>query len=140
MYNNQKSVFGNVMRLEDSITNLEWKYVAEDTREFAGFNCKKATAKIFDSVYVFAYYTDEITPSVGPMSIVGLPGAIMAITIPRMNMSIVAKEFSPLVNESAILPPKKSKLKSKKEVYDKIIENTKNWGKWAHKGIWQSFI
>jgi GLPGLI family protein len=53
---------------------IEWKLSPNETREFAGFMCRKATGVIFDSVYVFAFYTDEITVSGGPMGLHGLPG------------------------------------------------------------------
>jgi GLPGLI family protein len=139
-YSYQKNIFGDVMKIEDSIKKIKWKIDYNDTREFIGFSCKKAIGVIFDSVYVFAYYTDAIMPSVGPISINGLPGAIMAITIPRLHISVVANSFSPLVNVDEIVPPKKGKPKQTNEVYKKITEATKDWGRWAHKGIWQSFL
>ena len=64
-YDNQKSIFGNMINLEDSIPKLHWRITA-DNRVIAGFNCRKAVAIIFDSVYVFAFYTDEIMISGGP--------------------------------------------------------------------------
>ncbi len=139
-YSYQKNIYGEVMKIEDSIKKIKWKIDYNDTRDFAGFSCKKATGIIFDSVYVFAYYTDNIVPSIGPMSINGLPGAIMAITIPRMHISIVGTGFSPLVNDAEILAPKKGKPKLTSEVYKKIKEATADWGRWAHKGIWGSFL
>src|ERR1700733_3380632 len=78
----QKNVFGEKYLLSDSLLKMNWK-MTNETREIAGFNCRKAVGKLFDSVYVFAFYTDEITVSGGPMSLHGLPGMILAITIPR---------------------------------------------------------
>ena len=45
---------------------------------------------MFDSVYVFAFYTDEITIPGGPCSINGLPGTILGVTIPRLYTSWIA--------------------------------------------------
>src|SRR5574338_297617 len=83
-FTDQKDIFGDTYLLQDTLMNMKWKMVPNETREIAGFNCRKAQAIIFDSVYVFAFYTDEITVSGGPMGIHGLPGMILGITIPRM--------------------------------------------------------
>ena len=71
----------------------------------AGFNCRKAVTKIFDSVYVFAFYTDEIIISGGPCSINGLPGMILGVTIPRLYTSWIAtKVMLNGVDENTIKP------------------------------------
>jgi GLPGLI family protein len=91
---------------------LDWKLVPNETREIAGFNCRKAQAVIFDSVYVFAFYTDEITVSGGPMGIHGLPGMILGITIPRMFTSWIATKLQVNgVKTNIIVPPTKGKKK-----------------------------
>jgi GLPGLI family protein len=105
----QKAVFGNTYILTDSLIKIDWK-MTNESREIAGFNCRKAVGKLFDSVYVFAFYTDEITVSGGPMSLHGLPGMIMGITIPRMNCSWVATKLVVNgVNYSSIVAPTKGK-------------------------------
>ena len=52
---NQKSVLGDMYLLSDSLMNIQWRLVPTETREIAGFICRKAQAVIFDSVYVFAF-------------------------------------------------------------------------------------
>ena len=91
--NMQKNVFGSNFNVEDSIPALEWKMINEN-RVIAGFNCRKAVAKMFDSVYVFAFYTDEITIPGGPCTISGLPGMILGVTIPRLYTSWIATKVS----------------------------------------------
>lgn len=91
--NIQKSAYGTVMTIQDSIPELKWK-ISNETQVIAGFNCKKATAIIFDSVYVFAFYTDEIMISGGPCSISGLPGQVLGLTIPRLYTSWIATKVS----------------------------------------------
>jgi GLPGLI family protein len=109
---NQKSVFGDIYILSDSLMNLNWKLMPNETRDIAGFICRKAQAVIFDSVYVFAFYTDEITVSGGPMGIHGLPGMILGITIPRMFTSWIATKLQVNgVNTNIIAPPTKGKKK-----------------------------
>jgi GLPGLI family protein len=70
----QKFVFDDTYLLTDSLMNIEWKLVPTETREIAGFICRKAVGIIFDSVYVFAFYSDEMTISGGPMGLHGPRG------------------------------------------------------------------
>ena len=103
-FNMQKNVWGSNFNIEDSIPKLEWR-ITNENRVIAGFNCRKAVAKIFDSVYVFAFYTDEILIPGGPCSINGLPGMILGVTIPRLYTSWIATKVSVNgVNESMIKP------------------------------------
>ena len=66
----QKQIAGTNFVMTDSIVNIEWK-ITNENREIAGYNCRKAVGKIFGDVYVFAFYTDDITISGGPCSING---------------------------------------------------------------------
>jgi GLPGLI family protein len=100
----QKNMYGSDLVVQDSIRDLQWKLTNEN-RVIAGFNCRKAVATIFDSVYVFAFYTDEITIPGGPCSINGLPGTILGVTIPRLYTSWIAtKVMLSGADENAIKP------------------------------------
>jgi len=121
VYINQKFVFDNTYLLSDSLMNIKWKVVPNETRIIAGFNCRKAEGIIFDSVYVFAFYTDEILISGGPMGIHGLPGMILGITIPRMYTSWIATKVDITgISSAAIQPPQKGKKKPAKELQETI--------------------
>jgi GLPGLI family protein len=136
----QKSVFGDTYILTDSLINIDWK-VTNENREIAGFNCRKAVGKLFDSVYVFAFYTDEITLSGGPMSLHGLPGMILGITIPRMFSSWVATKVEVNgVNYNVINAPTKGKKKKAKELQETAVKVTKDWGNWGQQAVWGIFL
>ena len=123
----QKNIFGSAFNIEDSILNVRWTLTNEN-RNIAGFNCKKAVAKIFDSVYVFAFYTDEIMISGGPCSINGLPGMIMGLTIPRLFTSWIATKVSVnMVAVNKIQPSPSKKYYSMPFVIKTIEERTKDW-------------
>lgn len=137
----QKFVFDDTYLLTDSLMNIDWKLVPNETREIAGFNCRKAVGKIFDSVYVFAFYTDEITISGGPMGIHGLPGMILGITIPRMFTSWIATKLQIVgVNTRAIAPPSKGKKKKATELQQNVERVSKNWGRWGQQSVWNIFL
>lgn len=138
---NQKFVFDQTYILSDSLMKMEWKLVPNETRDIAGFVCRKAQAIIFDSVYVFAFYTDEITASGGPMGIHGLPGMIMGVTIPRMFTSWIATRLEINgVKTNIIAPPTKGKKKVAAELQQSIEKVSKDWGTWGRQSIWNIFL
>ncbi len=138
---NRKFVFDDTYLLTDSLMKIDWKLVPNETREIAGFNCRKAVGVIFDSVYVFAFYTDEITASGGPMGIHGLPGMILGITIPRMYSSWIATKLQVNgVNTAIIAAPEKGKKKKAKELQETVKKATSDWGTWGQQSVWNIFL
>ncbi len=126
-FNMQKNVYGSNFNIEDSVPALQWK-LSNENRVIAGFNCRKAVAKIFDSVYVFAFYTDEIIIPGGPCSINGLPGMILGLTIPRLYTSWIATKIKVNgIDESTIKPVAVKKNYSMKNYKSNIDERLKDW-------------
>jgi GLPGLI family protein len=137
----QKSVFGDNYLMSDSLMNMKWKISPNETREIAGFLCRKATGIIFDSVYVFAFYTDEITIPGGPMGINGLPGMILGITVPRMYTSWIATKLELTgVKTNIITPPQKGKKKKATDLMQNVKKATEDWGSWGQQAIWGLFL
>jgi GLPGLI family protein len=140
-YVDQKFVFDNTYLLSDSLLKIDWKLVPNETRDIAGFNCRKAVGVVFDSVYVFAFYTDEITISGGPMGISGLPGMILGITVPRMYTSWVATSVQlGGFDVKKIAPPTKGKKKIGSELKGTVQKATKDWGNWGQQAVWSIFL
>ena len=140
-FTDQKFVFDNTYLLSDTLMKIDWKLVPNETREIAGFNCRKAVGIIFDSVYVFAFYTDEIVVNGGPMGIHGLPGMIMGITIPRMFTSWIATKLQVNgVNTNIIAAPSKGKKKKATELQESVLKVTKDWGTWGQQSVWNLFL
>lgn len=147
----QKSVFGSVFNIEDSIRNIEWK-LENENRTIAGFNCRKAVGKIMDSVFVFAFYTDEITLTGGPASVNGLPGLILGLTIPRLYTSFIAtKVMINGVNIADIKPVSAKKPLSYTSLKTTFQERIKEWTanendddpdskKWVEQLLWNAFL
>ncbi|SEA50391.1 GLPGLI family protein [Arachidicoccus rhizosphaerae] len=77
----EKSVADNQYIIKEPLGKIKWRYT-NDTREILGFHCHRANAIILDSVYVVAFYTDQITSKSGPESFWGLPGMILQIALP----------------------------------------------------------
>ncbi len=144
----RKNVFGSDFYVEDSIPVIEWRLTNEN-RVIAGFNCRKAVGKIMDSVYVFAFYTDEISIPGGPCSISGLPGMILGLTIPRMYASWIATRIIVNdVNVSVIKPVSAKKYYTVNALKTTIKERTKEWvseddpesQKWIEQLYWSTLL
>ena len=147
-FNMQKMVYGSSFNVEDSIPAIEWRLTNEN-RIIAGFNCRKAVGIIMDSVYVFAFYTDEITISGGPCSINGLPGMILGLTIPRMYASWIAtKVMVNDVNVSSIKPITVKKPYTVNALKTVLKDRTKEWvseddpdsKKWIDQLYWNTML
>lgn len=133
-------VSGDKFLMADSLHQIKWR-LSNESRVIAGFNCRKAVGRIFDSVYVFAFYTDDIMITGGPMSINGLPGMILGLTIPRMYTSYVATKVQVVdVPEKSIVPPGKGKYKTRSEINAFIQKRTEEWGKYRDKFIWHMLL
>ena len=125
--------------------NIVWKLDPDDQREIAGFTCRKAQTILFDSVYIFVYYTDQIKISGGPMGLHGLPGMILGVTIPRMYTSWIATGVKLATPDTkTIAPPTKGKKKTETEIKAAIEQLSKSWGsdskKWLDLFMWRTLL
>lgn len=77
-----RQVFEKKYLIKDSSLAIEWR-ITDEHREIAGFDCRKAVGRLYDSLYVVAFYTDQILISGGPGYFSGLPGTIMGLALPR---------------------------------------------------------
>jgi GLPGLI family protein len=139
-FTSQKTVFESTFNITDSIRKMEWK-ISPDTRNIAGFECRKATTIIMDSVYVVAFYTDQIVTSGGPESFNGLPGMILGLAIPRMHITWFATKLELVeIKDNTLVPPKRGKKTNVSNLKSQLKESMKDWGKWGHKNTWQIMI
>jgi GLPGLI family protein len=123
-----KSIFENQYIVKDSIKQFQWKITGE-VRDIAGFECKKALAKINDSVVVVAFYTDQILVKGGPENFNGLPGMILGLAVPRLGLTLFATKLE-LVSPS-LTPklPTKPKFVKHSQITQDVQKGLKTWGK-----------
>ncbi len=106
---------GSEVAIQDSLTNVTWK-LTNEYRNIAGYDCRRANGVTLDSVYVVAFYTDQIPISAGPSTVHGLPGMILGLVIPEQHFNIYASKVemsAPTVK--ADIFKKKAKAKTRKE-------------------------
>lgn len=137
----KQQVFEKKFLLSDSIRQVKWK-ITNDTRDIAGFECRKAVGIILDSVYVVAFYTDQIPVEGGPMSFCNLPGMILGLAIPRMNTTYFATKLE-LVEpkpEKLTVPEGKMKKTDYKNLQVTLQKAISDWGEWGRKYIINSLL
>ncbi|CAM4344008.1 GLPGLI family protein [Pedobacter westerhofensis] len=127
----RKTVFEDNFLVKDSIRAINWKITSE-TREIAGYMCRRANAIVMDSIYVVAFYTDQIPVSGGPESFTGLPGMILGVALPHDNISWFAKTVTDKpIDAPVIIPPSKGKPTDNKGLLVIINNAMKDWGEYG---------
>lgn len=136
----QKNVFEKSYLIEDSLRKAVWK-LTNDFREIAGFNCRRATTIIMDSIFVVVFYTEEIMIPGGPESFNGLPGMILGLLINRLHTTWYATKVEVNeVNIKEIAPPTRGSKITNKELNETLKSSFQNWGKGAEKNTWSIMI
>lgn len=131
----QKKVFEQVFLIADSTRKIQWK-ITDETRDIAGFACRRANAIIMDTIYVVAFYTDEIAVTGGPESFNGLPGMIMGVSLPHQHISWFATKVSAVqVTAAQLKAPTKGKKVTNGSLKDQLKELMKDWGKSTQRNL-----
>lgn len=135
-----KTVFETKFFVQDSLRKIDWK-VKDEIRTIAGFKCHKAVGRISDTVYVVAFYTEDIPLSGGPEMFGGLPGMILELAIPRLHTTWVAGKVElNAPQETDFVIAEKGKKVTEKELYETVHTSFKDWGKMASRNIWWTVL
>lgn len=136
----QRDIFEQTYLIKDSLRNYKWR-MTNETRTIAGFECRKAVTIISDSVYIVAFYTDEITVSSGPESFGGLPGMILGLAVPRLQMTWFATKVELKEPAATALTPKQKGKTVTWAAYEKDLNRAMaDWGKYGAKVLWNSML
>lgn len=110
--------------LADSVPYVKWKYT-DEYRNIAGYDCRRANGLIQDSIYVVAFFTNQLEAPAGPELIQGLPGTILGVSIPSFNINMFATKVE-LTNDvvSSTLTKKKKVVPESKEAIIKKLKTS----------------
>ncbi len=134
----QKEIYEKDYVIADSLPVYQWK-IHDELREIAGYQCRKATTTIHDSVVVVAYYTEQIMVSSGPESFGGLPGMILGLAIPRLYTTWFATSVGDHeIPENQIKKIKKGKTITFAGMLKEIEPSLKDWGRWGASSLWKA--
>lgn len=127
----QKSIYEETYLVTDSIRHIQWR-ITNELREIAGYQCRRANALVLDSIYVVAFYTDQIPVSGGPESFTGLPGMILGVALPYENTTWFATDVvDRQVTAEELKAPQKGNTVSYAELRAQLEASLKNWGEYA---------
>jgi len=113
----KKNLWGEELMLTDSLVKRTWK-ITDGNRKIAGYNCRKAIWKANDTTKIYAWFSYDILPQVGPESYYGLPGLILGLATEDGGVIYFAKKVEVLasVEMNEVQFPKKKKVKQVEEV------------------------
>ncbi len=128
-----KKVFDETFLVKDTARKINWK-ITNETREIAGYSCRRANAIVMDSIYVVAFYTDEIPVAGGPESFTGLPGMILGVALPHDNVTWFATKVVDIpVAETSLKAPAKGKVVTYAGLKTTLTNALKDWGEYGKK-------
>lgn len=118
----QNIVLSEKYQYQENIPTIQWNLIQGDTI-IAGYNCKRATCKLYGRNYI-AWYTPEIRLPYGPYQFYGLPGLICKIidTEDNFNFTLVGLEQIKFIDPIYIWSGKNIIMSNRNEVR-KIFRN-----------------
>jgi GLPGLI family protein len=131
----QKTIYEENYLVKDSTRKINWK-ITNEIRNIAGYDCRRANAVIMDSIYVVAFYTDEIPISGGPESFSGLPGMILGIALPYEHVTWFATSITDQpITDHKLKAPTKGKVVNNATLVSTLKAALKNWGNYAQDAL-----
>jgi GLPGLI family protein len=125
----QKKVFEQTYLVKDSLRKIKWK-ITDETRDVAGYTCRRANGIYLDSIYVVAFYTTRLPVPGGPESFSGLPGMILGVALPHENVTWFATKVTEgYVPQNILVAPKKGKVTNDKDLFGILQNASQNWGR-----------
>jgi GLPGLI family protein len=135
-----KNIYEEHFLVQDSAAKHQWK-IGTEVRTIAGYTCRKAVTRICDSVYVVAFYTDEIPVPGGPEQMAGLPGMILELAVPRLYTTWIATRVDVnSVKPDELKTPAKGKAINYASLEKRLLDGLKDWGKFAQRAIWWAML
>jgi len=135
-----KQIYEEKFLVKDTMRKIKWK-LQDEVRTIAEYKCRRAVGVMYDSVYVIAFYTDDIPASGGPEMFSGLPGMIMEVAVPRLHTTWIATKVDfNKPEEKDFKTPEKGKEVTQKEMEATLSTSLKRWGKFANRAVWWSLL
>ncbi len=118
----QLDMGGEYFLLSDTISTKQWK-ITDSKRKIADFKCRKAIWQKNDTTRIYAWFTEEIIPEIGPEGVTGLPGAILGLATEDGSMVYFAQSVTvqPIDKSDINFSYKKKKVMKLNELILKVI-------------------
>jgi GLPGLI family protein len=129
-YYSIRDIWGDMIHVADTLPKRTWK-MTSSKRNIAGYDCKKVFWQVNDTTKIYAWYTEEIIPSIGPERFYGLPGAILGLASEDGGVVYFAKKidlYQPKKEEFDFKRSKKTQtLESTREQIELVMSRNKYW-------------
>lgn len=118
------SIAGEDLYIKDTIVKRVWK-ITESTRKIAGYTCKQAVWEAAPGIKIYAWYSEDIVPEVGPESFTDLPGAVLGLATEDGGVTYFATKVSEeKVKVDLSVISSKQKWMTVEEMNNKYFKNT----------------
>lgn len=104
------NLWGENVYVKDSLYPRVWKFT-DSRRVIAKIECRQAYCQVNDSVRIYAWFTVDVVPSVGPESVYNLPGAILGLALEDGRVTYFATSIEEKKVDLQKLMPKVGKVK-----------------------------
>lgn len=123
-------MWGQQTIVNDTITPRKWK-ITESKRKFDGYLARKAFVQIDDTTRIYAWFSADVVPSVGPEGFGGLPGTILGLATEDGSIIYFAKKIEALEvqPENLVYDTKNQDVYTKEELKALILEKMGKWVK-----------
>lgn len=123
-------LWGTEAIVKDSMDQRKWK-VTESTRVISGYKCRKAIWQMNDSTRIYAWFSVDLVPSVGPEGFGGLPGVILGLATEDGGVIYFAKEVKAMVPPEGVLfySDKGKEVHTEEELKAILMERMSQWVK-----------
>jgi GLPGLI family protein len=103
-------LWGTQMTVTDSLFDRKW-HITDKTRKIAGYECTRAIWQKDDTTRIYAWFTTDIVPTLGPECVQGLPGAVLGLATEDGGVVFFATnvEIVRPTAEQLVLPKKRGK-------------------------------
>jgi len=105
------NVWGENIYIQDSLVKRTWK-ITDSKRTIGKYECRKAIWAANDSTRIYAWFSEDIIPSVGPETFTGLPGAILGLATEDGGVIYFAKSVEIIKPDFEKVIPKTGKTKT----------------------------
>lgn len=139
IYYSVRDLWGDKVHVEDTLPHRDWK-LTNSKRNIAGYDCRKAFWQVNDSLRIYAWYCDEIIPSIGPELFYGLPGAILGLASEDGGVVYFAQEvkfYQPTAEEFEF---KRSKNVQTMQKTREDLELAMSRSRWGNRDVSYYFI
>ncbi len=123
-------LWGNEAIIKDSMDRRTWK-ITESKRNIGGYDCRKAIWEMNDSTRIYAWFSVDIVPSIGPEGFQGLPGAILGMATEDGSVIYFAKEVKAMVPAKGVLEydAKGKETFTEEQLKQKLMQQMGQWVK-----------